>query len=71
MLTTMERELDYYRQKVNMPIVPWVAGQLKGLRNLEISSKFLKYLEFMRKYSAGHPKDKFRQLCYKIANNKL
>ena len=50
----------------------WMYELLQELPNdLKLSRKSLKCLELIGKYSVGHPKNKFWQLCFKIAKNQL
>ena len=72
-LNITERELDYYHQKVNIQVASRVAEQLKTWHQRKLGNFpwILICLDIMRKYSAVHPKSKFRHLFYKIAKNQL
>ena len=69
---TSKRELDYFHQKVNMWVTSRVAEPLKtyDLRKLGHFKEIPNKLATDGKID-GHPKDKFWQLCYKIAKNQL
>lgn len=67
--TKSDIELDYYHQKMIIQVVLGVAKWVKTyeiLGNWGILRKSLRCFKLMENYSAGHPKDKFWQLCYKI-----
>ena len=73
LFTTTETELDYYHQKVNVPVTSRVAKRLKtnDLIKLIDFKKVPKMLGSDGEYPAGHPKTTFWRSSVKNAKNYL